>query len=471
MDKKYIFALSFLLLTTGQTFAQTLNQARLWFENKQYAEAKPVFKKMVKQSPTNANYNFWYGACCYETGDLKEAQPYLEKSAEKKVINAYLYLGKLYFKQYRFDDAVSNLETHIGWLEKKKIDTSSAERELDRCRKAARMIRATENITVVDSFVVDKSTFLSAYKLSKESGTITMLENGDGTSFTNELNDKMIFPQEGKDGDTYLYNRIKLIDKWSDSEQLKGLSDVGESMNYPFLDSDGITLYYAAEGDESLGGYDIFVTRYDSDSNSYLKPDNIGMPFNSIYNDYMYAIDDLNNLGWFASDRFQPKDKVCVYVFVPNDSKVVYDYENMSDDKIIAAATLSNIKSTQSNADKFRIAKQQLAQLMYSGNNTQKKEDFRFVINDNLTYTTISDFHSKEAAKIYLSLQQKEKDLSALCTSLEKQRETYRKAIRSEKQKLTLGILDQENRIKELRKEIETSTRAIRNTEIKSRNK
>lgn len=57
----------------------------------------------------------------------KEAQPYLEKSAARKVIDAYRYLGKLYYDIYRFDDAVDNYEQHIEWLEKKKRPTEMAE--------------------------------------------------------------------------------------------------------------------------------------------------------------------------------------------------------------------------------------------------------------------------------------------------------------------------------------------------------
>ena len=34
---------------------------------------------------------------------------------------------------------------------KKKRDTSAAEKELDRCRQAARMLRGTENVAVIDS--------------------------------------------------------------------------------------------------------------------------------------------------------------------------------------------------------------------------------------------------------------------------------------------------------------------------------
>ena len=467
MNKKYALAL-IALCSMGGTFAQSLTQAKQWFLEGKFAEAKPVFQKLVKQAPSNASYNFWYGACCYETGELKESQPYLEKSAARKVINAYLYLGKLYYTMYRFDEATENIEEHIQWLEKKKRDTSEVEKELDRCRQAARMLRGTENVAVIDSFVVDKNDFLSAYKLSKESGDISFTEDGSGTSFINELGDKMIFTQASENGETSLYSRIKLIDRWEDPRTVKGLNEAGYNQNYPFIASDGITLYFAAEGNESMGGYDIFVTRYDSDDNTYLRPDNIGMPFNSPYNDYMYALDDLNNLGWFASDRYQPEGKVCVYVFVPNSTKQVYDYETTDQQTIIDAATLKEIKKTWSDPDKVRIAKQHLAQVLYSGNAEKKKGDFRFVVDDNAVYHTLSDFRSKEARQMYASFLQKEKDLASLEESLTNLRAAYQQSNKAGKEKMAPGILDKEKRTNELRHELEQLTLSVRNAELKA---
>ena len=114
MNKRCII----ILLTLGFTyplFSQTLTQARKWFEEGNFAEAKPVFQRLVKQAPSNANYNFWYGACCYETGEKEEARPFLEKSAARKVINAYLYLGKLYYDLYLFDEAVDAIRNLPKW--------------------------------------------------------------------------------------------------------------------------------------------------------------------------------------------------------------------------------------------------------------------------------------------------------------------------------------------------------------------
>ncbi len=63
----------------------------------------------------------------------------------------------------------------------------------------------------------------------------------------------------------------------------------------PFFMSDGVTLYYANDGDESIGGYDIFISRKGEDG--FLQPQNIGMPYNSPYDDYMLAIDEVTVLA------------------------------------------------------------------------------------------------------------------------------------------------------------------------------
>ena len=153
-----------------------------------------------------------------------------------------------------------------------------------------------------------------------------------------------------------ILSRNKLLDKWSDGSLLPG--SINEAMNadYPYVLTDGITIYYASDGPGSMGGYDIFVTRYNTNTDSYLMPENVGMPFNSPYNDYMYVIDEFNDLGWFASDRYQPEGKVCIYVFIPNSSKQVYNYEGMDPDKMISLAQLHSIKDTWTDTDAVKGA-------------------------------------------------------------------------------------------------------------------
>ena len=462
-QKKYLTALLGLCMaeTAG---AQTLTQAKNFFEQGEFEKAKPVFERLVKQSPSNASYNFWYGACCYETGESEKAYTYLSKSAKRRYIDAYLYLGKWCYDAYRFDEAEENLNEYIDLRSRKKGSTEDGERMLEKVRRGQRMIRGVEKVAVIDSFVVDKQDFLKAYKLSADAGDIRITENG--VQFTNEMGDKQLQSVRNAEGQASLYSSMKMIDQWSKPEAVTSINELGNA-DYPFVAGDGITMYYASDNEESMGGYDIFVTRYDSDNNSYLRPDNLGMPFNSPANDYMYVIDDLNNLGWFVSDRRQPEGKVCVYVFVPNASKQVYDYENGDPDQIAALARLDRISDTCTDEDKVRTARQQLAALVYSKDENTRKADFTFIVDDSATYHSLRDFRSAEARKQFQMLQQKEKDLESLIGQLDKKREAYAQAAESNRANMAPGMLDMEKRVEQLRQDIEELTNTVRNTEIR----
>ena len=103
--KKYIYTL-LLLICVGQLSAQNLTQAKKLFENAEYESAKKAFETLVKRSPSSAEVNYYYGACCYETGEAEKAVPYLEKSAKRNYIGAFRYLGKVYADLYRYDEAI-----------------------------------------------------------------------------------------------------------------------------------------------------------------------------------------------------------------------------------------------------------------------------------------------------------------------------------------------------------------------------
>lgn len=466
MYKKYLTVLGAAALALNLT-AQNVEVAKSLFQKGEYEQAKPMFESLVKKAPSNANYNQWYGVCCYETGEKQKALPYLKKSAERKVIEGYRYLGKLYADLYRYDEAVSNYEEHIGWLEKRKRDTETAEAELAVIRLGARMIKGVEDITVIDSFVVNKANFLASYKISKEAGLLSQDEKIAGTAYQTELGNKLIYGDTNEAGQMELYTRARLIDGWSEAEPISSLNTLG-SVNNPFLMPDGITLYFAAQGELSLGGYDLFVTRYNSDTGHYFRPENMGMPFNSTANDYMLAIDEFNQLGWFASDRNQPQDSVCIYVFVPNESKVVYNYENTPQEELTAAASLHAIGTTWKDENKVRLAKQRLAALMYATTETTKRGDFDFIIDDSAIYHTLSDFRSAQAAEMYAQLQQKQKEVAQLASDLADKREQYATASELYKRELTPAILTLEKRTQQLWIEIETLTLNVRNSEIQS---
>lgn len=467
--KKYIIYFITMMLAVSVS-AQTAKQAEKWFNAGEYEKSKAAYQRLIKTAPSNAGYNFFLGASLYELGEKENALTYLKKSADRKYINAYWYLGKLYADMHQYDDAIENYETHIEWLNEKNRDSQVAEEELAIIRQHARMFKGTEKVTVIDSFIVSKPDFLNKYKISKESGKLFTQPDITGVIYENEMGNKRIYANMNENHEMNLYTQIKLLNGWGSPEAIPSLNELG-NVDYPFLMGDGTTLYFASDHEESLGGYDIFITRYDSEDNEYLKPSNVGMPFNSTANDYMLAIDEYNHLGWFATDRNQPEDTVCIYVFIPNESKRTYNYENTDLQTMIDAATLRNISKTWEDKAEVEAAQNRLKNVLMNKDENTEEKSFTFIVNDQITYHSINEFRSAEAKKLYIQLSNKQKELQQSEKNLSQMRDQYASGNAQVKKNLTSTILALETQLPLLKKETEEMTVKVRNLEIKQRKK
>ena len=335
------------------------------------------------------------------------------------------------------------------------------------------MRELTQQVIFIDSVVVDKEDLLSAIMFAPESGTLTTTasfldqENRpDCYAFVNEMVNKCYFADIDDKGHKQLFTTDKLGGEWSAPMTLNGIDKAFAEANYPFMMTDGITFYFAAKGNESIGGYDIFVTRFDSEEGKFLKPENIGMPFNSEANDYMYAIDELTNIGYFATDRRQPEGKVCVYVFIPPTTRKTYGTEHYSDSQLRSFAAISSIAKTWGDGK----ARKQALSRMKSGrvqvaNNKQPQMDF--VINDRISYTSENQFRSPESRTLYGKLTEAKKQKAEIQASLDKARNYYNKAYPEDKQTLRTEILDAEKQVERLTLDIKTLEKRIRNIENK----
>ncbi len=256
--------------------------------------------------------------------------------------------------EYRFDEAITALTKKIDEEKKKKNSTVTLEAQLHQARMGAEMLSGTERITIIDSMVVDADAFLSAYRLSVGCGTLaplasiapTLVRNstqGAMPAFLNDFGDRMVFADTDSAGLTKLYECFTSAAGMERPVRLTGMGSDDDDQAYPYLLSDGVTLYFAAQGEESLGGYDIFVTRRMSATGPFVKAENVGMPFNSPANDYMMVIDEQARIGWFVSDRRQPAGKVCIYRFVPNDVRQTLSPDTDSADAIRQQARITSI--------------------------------------------------------------------------------------------------------------------------------
>jgi hypothetical protein len=338
------------------------------------------------------------------------------------------------------------------------------------------MLEATEKVTIVDSLVVDKANFLYFYALSNNEGKIMTYNHfygtddakNEGTVFVNERNTVAYISQKDEHGRLGLYQSENINNTWSEPELLQGMSAAKENRNYPFMCSDGITFYYAAKGNNSLGGYDIFVTRYNATEKAFLKSENIGMPFNSPANDYMLAIDETNQLGWFASDRYQPEGKVCIYIFIPTETRDVYNFSTNETETLRQRARIDRIADTWEDEEAVTQARTR----MLTARNTVNTESTKGVIgNHSEGYNDITQFQSSEAKQLFLQLNQKKSEWQKTDKQLSALREQYAAANATEREKLKEVILPLEDLYTEDYKAIQQLEKEIRNKEIQSTSK
>ena len=336
------------------------------------------------------------------------------------------------------------------------------------------MREMTQQIVFIDSIVTDKDRFLSQYRLSSETGTLTTTgqffgKSISGHAFLNEMGNKVYFSRTDGSGFHRLYTSDKLGTVWGEGTPLKGLSEGITDADYPFMMNDGITFYFAAQGEESIGGYDIFFTRYDSRSGSFLKPENIGMPFNSEANDYMYAADEESGIGYFVSDRRQSEGKVCVYIFILPETRRSYDPSKYTEQQIRNFADIIRIADTWGNGYERRAALDRLKAIGTTDAHTAAENttatNTAIVINDRLTYTSVKDFRSPAAANHYRELLKARERQATIEADLQKTRDRYARADEDGRRLLREVILHNEEQALLLRNSIHTLEKQIRKEE------
>ena len=337
------------------------------------------------------------------------------------------------------------------------------------------MLSHVEKIIVVDSIEIDKDNFFKLYKLHPSAGRLldpneiqdigvtTIDAEEPEIGFTNEFNDYMLWSQPDTTGYLRLAESLRLMDgSWSEPVFLpevlsfmevddEGVVDTAANASYPFMLDDGVTLYYAADGQESVGGYDIFVAMRDPSDGSFLKPRNVGMPYNSEYDDYMMAIDQQTGVGWWVTDRNQIEDKLTLYIYVLPEARENVDPD---DENLLSYATLYGWEELINEEDipKIQQIKREIVSIKPAHT---KAEDFHLVLPTGEIYTTFDDFKTPAAAQKMRRYLEDEMDVEDLRYELEELREEFYKS--GKDKRMSQKILTAENNLRKEERKLKAS--------------
>lgn len=439
------------------------------YAQKQYAELLKELPQQLTENPKDPYLNLWYGAALWhQRKDIPKALSHLEVASKARLADALLVQGSIYANMYRFELAQEHFDRFLQLQRRNPQAENLLSPYMEEMERLYRLVSRTEDIQIIDSVKVAKDAFLQAYHLSSSMGEVAPLSQflpqiaSQEVAFANEKRTKIYYSQ----GETLkqIYTQDRVANSFGNEKKISpdafGLQG---NQAYPFVLSDGLTLYFAAEDPESIGGYDIFVTRFNLTRNQYLTPERLNLPFNSPFNDYLMVIDEQKGVGWFATDRFCSPDQVCVYTFIPNPYvKLITD----SSPQVLASrARIDNIKDTWKKGENYQALLRVDADRPSSAQHKQTSS-VAIVINDNVTYSSPNQFVSPQAYQLYLQTEEAKKRLLQNQQQLNLIRQEYHTVAGEEaKQALQARILNLEEEVEAQTKDIEEQTKRIRNIE------
>lgn len=111
-----------------------------------------------------------------------------------------------------------------------------------------------------------------------------------------------------------IYRSSRRDSLWSVPELINEQITSSSDEIYPMLSPDGETLYFASKGLYGMGGYDLYSSRWNPETGDWGVPVNMGFPYSSPYDDFLFIDSPDGKYSVFASNRGCSADSVCIYV-------------------------------------------------------------------------------------------------------------------------------------------------------------
>lgn len=220
---------------------------------------------------------------------------------------------------YNFAEAVQYSESAVEALD--STASARAEEQLLMARNGLNMMSFCSQPTVVAKQTFPLKDFFLFYPIKDHSWrkTPNQLDSlgGDNLSraiFIPDGSRDIYYSAMDEEGIRNIYATHLTDSLWSVptliNEQMTSSSDE----IYPMLSPDGQSLYFASKGLYGMGGYDLYVSNWNSETNDWDMPVNMGFPYSSPYDDFLFVNTEDGKYSIFASNRECGRDSVTIYV-------------------------------------------------------------------------------------------------------------------------------------------------------------
>ena len=352
---------------SGQTTSS--EEAIQLFDKGKYAEALPVFKRMVTMFPKDPRFQYYAGACMVQTNkDLKKALEYLNYAANLSVPrNVYYFMGKAYCYLYMFDDGLEAFLKFQQYADKTDKEKWQCDMNIQMARNGKQIVQKQVILNTLHVDTVSMDNIYAYYNRFLNEGKFVEIQEKEFSLLNNKVTSTWRFLPDPLDktqpvfettlnGSIHKNKDIAVTHRVSENEWSK-LVNLGTIVNslydedYPYFNPSESALYFSSKGHNSMGGYDIFKSVYDPDTKTWSEPMNLGYPINSPYDDFMFVPSEDQTKAIFASNRETHNQQVLIYTV--SFSKT-YSFETVNSNMELISR--SHLRPNLQSTDKLTIS-------------------------------------------------------------------------------------------------------------------
>lgn len=289
------------------------------YKSNDLEKAIAIYALLLKNDQGDPWMNYYYGVCLVKSdkNKAKAINSLLIASAVKEVpADLFFYLGRAYHLSYLFNDAIKAYEQFKGKVKPYDFEGLNCPLFIKNCLNGNNLMNDQVNMEVVKRTPTLLENLLANYnpdlinekvRFKTDFFYSTIDKKKQANFLMSNNNPREIYHisyGEKEQIHTDLYKNTMLSNgTLSPNQPLGSEINTPYDENYPYLTKDGNTLYFSSKGHNSIGGYDIFkCTRKDSLS-AWSRPQNMGYPINSTYDDILFIPDDSNQTASYCTNR------------------------------------------------------------------------------------------------------------------------------------------------------------------------
>ncbi len=286
--------------------------------------------------------------------------------AQEVKIDSLLKRGDALRMEYRFEESLEAYNEALAFAE----DSTFLLSDTLKRREVSDRILLSENGRSMSAYVY-KPIVVAKHKFSTEDfflyyplpdkswrKTPNQLDSASVSRFAQALyapdpSWEIYYSAEDADGIRNIYMTEHQDSLWTYPALLNENLTSASNEIYPMLSPDGKSLYFASEGLFGMGGYDLYVSNWDNETQDWGEPVNLGFPYSSPADDLLLVNTPDGEYTIFASNRDCSADSVWVYVLEFDSMPVRHATE--SPEELRALASLDPVSANERTSDASKV--------------------------------------------------------------------------------------------------------------------